>query len=138
MEIRKRQAEQRLTDFALAKAAEVSTATVYRAKKGLVSRWSPMGRIAKALELEVEDVDEFRAALRERVFREARRRGAPEEVTDEAASLQEVFEVAVMDPGLVEHGAYTLIRQAMSYLDRSGRSDLVDKAIAQRKRRRRW
>ena len=133
MKIRKRQVELRLTDLALAKEADVSTATVHRAKKGQVSRWSPMERIAKALELEVADVDEFRAALRERVFREARRSGAPDEVLDEAANLEEVFEVPVMDLEMVEHGAYTLIRRAMTYLDRSGRADLVDKAIKERK-----
>jgi hypothetical protein len=136
MEIRKRQVERQLTDLELAKAADVSTATVYRAKKGLVTRWGPMGRIAKALKLEIVDIDEFRPALRERMFREAERRGAPREVRDEVEDLQEVFGVPVPDEAMVQLGAATLIRRAMSYLDRSGRPDLVDKAIEERDRRR--
>lgn len=134
MRIATRKIERGLTDRDIAKAAGVSTATVDRAKKGRVRRRSVMEQIASALELDVWDVDEFRPALRERVFREAGRRGAPEEVLDEAANLEEVFEVPVMDLEMVELGAYTLIRQAMTYLDRSGRSDLVDRAIEERKR----
>ena len=134
MKIAKRQAELMLTDRALEEKSGVARSTIHRAKNGGTSRRDPMERIAKALDLEVADVDEFRPALRERVFREAQRRGAPEEVLDEAANLEEVFEVPVMDLEMVEHGAYTLIRQAMTYLDRSGRADLVDKAIEERKR----
>lgn len=134
MRIARRQAELGLTDRALEAKAGVSRATIHRGKNGGIKRRGPMEQIASALELGVADVDEFRATLRDHIFREARRRGAPEEVLDEAASLQEVFEVEVMEPELVEHGAYTLIRQAMSYLDRSSRSDLVDKAIARRNR----
>ncbi len=135
MKIATRKVERGLTDRYIAKAAGISTATFHRAKKGRVKSRSVMEQIAAALDLEVLDVDEFRAAIREQVMREAGRRGAPEEVLDEAVNLEEVFEVPVMDPEMVDIGAYTLIKQAMTYLDRSGRSDLVDKAIAQRKRR---
>ncbi len=134
MKIATRKIERGLTDRYIAKVAGVSTATVDRAKKGRVRRRSVMEQIASALELEVWDVDEFRTALREQVMREAGRRGAPEEVLDEAANLEEVFEVPVMDLEMVELGAYTLIRQVMTYLDRNGRSDLVNKAIEERKR----
>ncbi len=136
MRIAKRQIELGLTDRALEKKAGVSRSTIHRAKNGGTTRRAPMEQIASALELEVVDVDEFRAALRKQVVREAKRRGAPEEVLDEAANLEEVFKVPVMDLEMVELGAFSSIRQAMSYLDHNGRSDLVDKAIEERRRRR--
>ena len=57
-----------LTDRELARAADVSTGTLYRAKQGEVKRRTTMEKIARALGVAVEDVTEFRETLREEVF----------------------------------------------------------------------
>ena len=86
-----------------------------------------------ALGCEVWDIDEFRDALRERVYREAEKRGAPPQVIAEADLMAETFTVVVPDEGDVQQGAYRVLRDAIAYLDRTGRGDLVDKAIRGRK-----
>ncbi len=130
MKLKQRQEELRLTDRALAKNSGVSTATVHRAKKGEVSRYGPMEQIAAALNCEVADIDEFHPALRERVFREARKQGAPPEVLDEA---ERVFEVGLPPSReALQLGAYSLLKDTISYLDRTGAGELVDRAISER------
>jgi transcriptional regulator with XRE-family HTH domain len=57
-----------LTDRELARAADVSTGTLYRAKQGEVKRRATMEKIARALGVSVEDVTQFRETLREEVF----------------------------------------------------------------------
>lgn len=54
-----------LTDRELARAADVSTGTLYRAKQGEVKRRGTMEKIARALGVAVEDVTQFRETLRE-------------------------------------------------------------------------
>lgn len=135
MKLEKRQAEKKLTDRVLAEKAGISTATVYRAKKGKVKRYGPMQQIAEALDVEVEDVDEFREVLFARMYRAAMARGAPDVAIEEAENLQEVFEIEYPDPRIVEAGALRAIVQAMDYLDRKGRSALVDKAIRERQQK---
>jgi hypothetical protein len=131
MKLEQRQKELRLTDRALAKESGVSTATIYRAKKGQVSRYGPMEEIASALDCRVADIDEFHPALRERVFREAERRGAPAEVLGKA---EEMFEVGLPpDRETLQFGAYSLLRDTMAYLDDTDRGDLVDRAIRERR-----
>ncbi len=133
MELKRRQKERGLTDRDLAEEAGVSTATVYRAKKGKVSRYSVMKQMAGALKCEVTDIDEFHPALRERVFREARKQGAPPEVLDQA---DQVFEVGIPPSReSLQLGAYSLLKDTMAYLDRAGATDLVNRAINERKRR---
>jgi len=140
MRIAMRQKELRITERALMEKSGVSRATIYRAKRpeqtGGVKRRGPMEQLAKALKLEIVDIDEFRPALRERMFREAERRGAPQEVRDEVEQMQEVFKVDSPDEKIVVLGAYALVRKAVAYLDRIGRADLVDKTIEKRNRRR--
>jgi transcriptional regulator with XRE-family HTH domain len=133
MKLKRRQKECGLNDRALAEKAGVSTATIYRAKKADVSRYRPMEQMAGALGCEVWDIDEFRDALRERVYREAEKRGAPPQVIAEADQMAETFTVVVPDEGDVQQGAYRVLRDAIAYLDRTGRGDLVDKAIRGRK-----
>jgi DNA-binding Xre family transcriptional regulator len=141
MKLQRRQRELRLTDRALAKRAGVSTATIHRAKKAGeshpnakisgVSRYGPMEQIAAALECEVRDIDEFHPALRERVFREARKQGVPPEVLDQAD--QEFHLGLPPTPEALQFGAYTLLADIVDYLDRVGWGDLVDKAFRERR-----
>lgn len=131
MKLQQRQKERRLTDRALAEKAGVSTGTIYRAKKAQVSRYAPMEQIAAALECQVGDIDEFHPTLRERVFREASKQGAPPEVIDQA---DQVFSIGIPPTQeTLQQGAYYLLRDTIAYLDRVGRADLVDRAICERK-----
>ena len=130
MKLKRRQEELRLTERALAERAGTSTATVHRAKKGKVSRYAVMEQIAAALDCEVEDIDEFHPALRERVLRDARKQGAPPEVLEEA---DQVFELGLPPSReTMQFAAYSLLRDAMDYLDRTGAGELVDRAINER------
>ena len=136
MKLEKRQAEKLLTDRALAKKAGVSTATIHRAKRGDgETRPDSMEKIAAALDIEVEDVDQFREAMFARMYRTAMARGAPDVAIEEAEHLQELFEVKYPGEELVKAGALRGIVQAMDYLDRRGRSDLVNKAIQERQQK---
>jgi transcriptional regulator with XRE-family HTH domain len=135
MRLKERQAELRLTDRELAKAANVARSTVYRAKTGEVSRYSVMEQIASTLKFDVVDIEEFRDALRERVFREAEKQGAPPQVIDEADQMDELFNIRLPpDKEFVQMAAYSLLQNTIAYLDRSGRGDLVDRALRERKR----
>ncbi len=131
MKLERRQRELRLTDRALAERAGVSTATIHRAKKAEVRRYGAMEQIAAALECAVTDVDEFHPALRERVFREAKKQGAPLEVLDQAD--QEFHLGLPPSREALQFGAYTLLADIVDYLDRTGRADLVDQAIRERR-----
>lgn len=132
MKLKQRQSELLLTDRALAELADVSTATVYRAKKGKASRYSVMKRIASALKCEVGDIEEFHPALRKRVFREARKQGAPPEVLDQA---DQVFEVGIPPSReTLQREAYSLLKDTIAYLDRTGGETLVERAVEERRR----
>jgi DNA-binding Xre family transcriptional regulator len=131
MKLEQRQRELRLTDRALAERAGVSTATLHRAKKAEVRRYGVMEQIAAALECAVTDVDEFHPALRERVFREAKKQGAPLDVLDQAD--QEFHLGLPPSQKALQFAAYTLLADIVDYLDRVGRADLVDKAIRERR-----
>ena len=132
MRLKRIQGTRGLTDRALAKAADVARCTVYRAKTGQVSRPYVMGRIAGALGCEVWDIDEFRDALLKEVYRDAEKVGAPPQVIDEADQMAEMFNIAVSDEGTVQQAAYRLMGDIIAYLDRSGRTDLIDRAIRER------
>jgi len=133
MRLKQRQVELGLTDRDLAEAAKVARSTVYRAKTGKVSRYSVMGQMAGSLECEVWDIDEFRNALREKVYREAEKQGAPSQVIDEAEQMAEMFTITVPDKGTVQQAAFRLLRDVIAYLDRSGRTDLIDRAVRERR-----
>ncbi len=135
MKLERRQRERGLTDRDLAKRMGGSTATVYRAKKGKVRRYGVMEQMAGALECGVWDIDEFRDALREKVYREAEKRGAPPLVIDETEQMGELFTIEVTDEGTVQWAAHKLLRDVIAYLDRTGREDLVDEAIRERDRK---
>jgi DNA-binding Xre family transcriptional regulator len=132
MKIILRQKECMLNDRDLAQKAGVSTATIYRAKKAEVTRHGPMGQIASALECDVWDIDEFRDALLKKVYREAEKKGAPPQVIDEADQMAEMFNIVVPDDSTVQQAAFRLLRDVIAYLDRSGRTDLIDRAIRER------
>ena len=68
MDLTKLQEQSDLTDRELARAADVSTGTLYRAKQGDVKRRKTMEKIARALGVAVEDVTQFRETLREEVL----------------------------------------------------------------------
>jgi transcriptional regulator with XRE-family HTH domain len=132
MKFERRQRERGLTDRALAERIGGSTATVYRAKKGKVSRYSVMEEMSGALGCEVWDIDEFRDALLKKVYRDAEMLGAPPQVIDEADQMAEMFNIVVPDDSTVQQAAFRLLRDAIAYLDRSGRTDLIDRAIRER------
>lgn len=134
MKLEKRKIELALNDRDLAKAADVSTATIYRAKKGQITRPDVMERIAKALNLKIIDVDEFQPALRENMFRRARRRGAPEEVLDEVDIMHDEgflkFEGDFSERA-IQYGALRLLREVTSYLVRAGCAEDVERIIGE-------
>jgi len=111
-----------LTDRELAERAGSSTRTVWRIKQGhLPRRESAMRRLAEALGVGVDDIDEFVAAKNERVLDEARKRGAPEEVLDE------VVEVTFPDDRVIRRAALRSLRDTMRYLVEQGEVEGVDR-----------
>jgi transcriptional regulator with XRE-family HTH domain len=116
------QARTGLTDRELAERAGSSTRTVWLIKQGhLPSRESVMRRLAEALGVEVEDIDEFLEARRQRVLKSARKRGVPEEVLDE------VFEVRLPDDNVIKKAALRSVRDTMRYLIENGAGGEVDR-----------
>jgi transcriptional regulator with XRE-family HTH domain len=116
------QARSGLTDRELADRAGSSTRTVWRIKQGhLPRRESAMRRLAGALGVEVDDIDEFVSARNERVLDEARKRGAPEEVLDE------VIEVTIPDDRVIRRAALRSLRDTMRYLVEQGEIEGVDR-----------
>jgi transcriptional regulator with XRE-family HTH domain len=121
------QAKSGLTDRELAERAGSSTRTVWRIKQGhLPRREGAMRRLAEALDVEIHQIDEFRAARNERALRAAGRRGAPEEVLDQAAMAGEVVEVE-LDDTVIRRAALRSVRDTMRYLIESGAGEEVDK-----------
>jgi transcriptional regulator with XRE-family HTH domain len=138
MKLERWQKQRKLTDLELARKAGVSTATIYRVKtkkeekKAKKPHYGPMDQMAAALECDVWDIDEFRDVLREKVYRDAEKVGAPPQVIDEADQMAEMFNIAVSDEGTVQQAAYRLMGDIIAYLDRSGRTDLIDRAFRER------
>jgi transcriptional regulator with XRE-family HTH domain len=119
------QAKSGLTDRELAEHSGSSTRTVWRIKQGhLPSRESTMRRLAEAMGVEVHQIDEFRAARNERALRAAGKRGAPEEVLDQAATAGEVFEVE-LDDNVIRRAALRSVRDTMRYLVEIGANEDV-------------
>jgi transcriptional regulator with XRE-family HTH domain len=115
------QARSGLTDRELAERAGSSTRTVWRIKQGhSPSREGVMRRLAEALGVEVEDIEEFVAAREERVLNEARKRGVPEEVLDE------VIEITFPPENVIRRAALRSLRDTMRYLVEQGEVEAVD------------
>src|SRR3712207_6365587 len=96
MKFAEAQAKSGFTDRELAERAGSSTRTVWRIKQGHLPRQEgAMRRLAEALGVEVDDIDEFLEARRQRVAQSARKRGVPEEVLDE------VFEVKLPNHNVI-------------------------------------
>jgi transcriptional regulator with XRE-family HTH domain len=130
MKFAEAQARTGLTDRELADRAGSSTRTVWRIKQGyLPSRDSAMRRLAGALGVEVDDIDEFRDAKRERVLKEARKRGAPEEVLDEV-----FFDVTFPDDKVIRRAALRSLRDTMRYLIEQGEVEGVDRVYEEVRR----
>ena len=116
------QARSGLTDRELAERAGSSTKTVWRIKQGhLPTRESVMRRLAGAIGVKVDDIDEFREAKRERVLNEARKRGVPEEVLDE------VIEITFPPDNAMRRAALRSMRDTMRYLVEQGEFEEVDR-----------
>ncbi len=122
MRFEEAQARSGLTDRELAERAGSSTRTVWRIKQGhLPRREGAMRRLADALGVRVEGIDEFLEARRQRVLRSARKRGVPEEVLDEA------FEMRLPDDNVIRRAALRSLRDTMRYLVEDGATADVDK-----------
>jgi transcriptional regulator with XRE-family HTH domain len=122
------QARSGLTDRELAKRAGSSTRTVWRIKQEhLPTRESVMRRLAEALGVEVDDIDEFREAKRERVHKAAVRQGLPPEHLPQVEVEEEVYEIQYPDEEFMRRSALSYVRQLMEYLVRSGPPEDVDR-----------
>jgi transcriptional regulator with XRE-family HTH domain len=122
------QARSGLTDRELAERAGSSTRTVWRIKQGhLPTRESVMRRLAEAMGVEVDDIDEFQEAKRERVHKAAVRQGLPPEYLAELETQEEVFEIQFPDEKFIRQSALSYLRQLMEYLVHSGPPEDVDR-----------
>jgi|SRR5215211_2669629 len=121
------QARRGLTDRELAERAGSSTRTVWLIKQGyLPKREGAMRRLAEALGVGIHQIDEFRAARNERVLKEAGKRGAPDEVLDQAAAAGEDFEVE-LDDNVIRRAALRSVRDTMRYLIENGAAEELDR-----------
>lgn len=67
---------------------------------------------------------------------EAEKQGAPVAEVEVWTEGVLTGDYVPMDREAVQHGAYRLLCDTIAYLDRAGRSDLVEKAIRDREERR--
>jgi hypothetical protein len=86
-----------------------------------------MRRLAGALGVEVDDIDEFREAKRERVHKAAVRKGLPPEHLAQLDVEEEVYEIQFPDEEFMRRSALSYVRQLMEYLVRSGPPEDVDR-----------
>jgi transcriptional regulator with XRE-family HTH domain len=130
------QARSGLTDRELAERAGSSTRTVWRIKQEhLPTRESVMRRLAEALGVEVDDIDEFREAKRERVHKAAVRKGLPPEHLAELEVEEEVYEIQFPDERFIRQSALTYLRRLMTYLVSSGPPEDVDRIYREVRRK---
>src|SRR5215211_4931572 len=107
----------------LAEAAGMSTRTIWELENGRrVPQPRTMRRLAEVLDVALENVEEFREAIR----REASR-GVPPEVLAQADELEEVFEVSLPDERFFRVAAQRSLREVMGYLIRCGHPEDVDR-----------
>ena len=108
---------------AFAKATGASTRTISEIERGRrLPQPRTMHRFAEVLGVTVEEVDEFREAIR----REASK-GAPPEVLAQADEMEEVFEVQLPDERFFRVAAQRSLKEVMQYLVSSGHPEDVDK-----------
>jgi transcriptional regulator with XRE-family HTH domain len=130
------QARSGLTDREFAERAGSSTRTVWRIKHGhLPTRESVMRRLAGALGVEVDDIDEFREAKRERVHKAAVRKGLPPEYLVDVETREELYEIQYADEKFIRQSALSSWRQLMEYLIRSGPPEDVDRIYREVRRK---
>jgi transcriptional regulator with XRE-family HTH domain len=125
------QARAGLTDRELSKkAGKVSTRTIWRIKnpdEEVAPRRSTMRKLAEAMNVSVEDIDEFAEAIWRRTMKQARKEGAPEDALDMADTEREVFHVPSTDMGFIESMNLRFLRESIEFLVRRGRGKDVDK-----------
>jgi transcriptional regulator with XRE-family HTH domain len=122
------QARSGLTDRELAERASSSTRTVWRIKqRHLPTRESVMRRLAEALGVEVDDIDEFWEAKRERVHKAAVRQGLPPEHLAQVEMEEEVFKIQFPDERFIRQSALNYFEKLMAYLVSSGPPEDVDR-----------
>jgi hypothetical protein len=79
-----------------------------------------MRRLAEVLDVALEDVEEFREAIRHEASR-----GVPPEVLAQADEMEEVFEVDLVDASFMRVAARRSLKEVMTYLIRSGHREDV-------------
>jgi hypothetical protein len=79
-----------------------------------------MRRLAEVLDVALEDVEEFREAIRHEASRKV-----PPEVLAQADEMEEVFEVDLVDASFMRVAAQRSLREVMAYLIRSGHPEDV-------------
>jgi hypothetical protein len=126
------QARAGLTDRELSKkAGGVSTRTIWKIKnpdEDVTPRRSTMRKLAEAMDVAVEDIDEFAEAMWWRTMEQARREDAPEEALDMAdTEREEVFHLPAMDMRFIESTTLRLMRDCIGFLVRRGRGEDVDR-----------
>lgn len=131
MKFAEAQARAGLTDRELSqKAGRVSTRTIWRIKnpdEDVAPRHSTMRKLAGAMNVAVEDIDEFAEVIWRRTMEQARKEGAPEDALDMAATEREVFQIPSTDMRLIEAMNLRFLRESIEFLVRRGRGEDVDK-----------
>ena len=94
-----------------------------------------MRRLAGVLGVEVDDIDEFREAKRERVHKAAVRKGLPPEYLAELEVEEDVYEIQYPDEKFIRQSALSYLRQLMTYLVRSGPPKDVDRIYREVRRK---
>ena len=131
MKFAEAQARAGLTDRELSeKAGGVSTRTIWRIKNPdaqVTPRQSTMRRLAGAMGVAVEDIDEFEEAIWQRTIKQASKEGAPEEALDMADSERVLFSIRRPDMDFIETMALRSVRESIEFLVRRGRGQELDK-----------
>ena len=107
----------------LAEAAGMSTRTIWELEnRRRVPQPRTMRRLAEVLDVALEDVEEFREAIRHEASK-----GAPPEVLAQADEMEEVFEVDLVDASFMRVAAQRSLKEVMAYLISSGHKEDVDR-----------
>ena len=112
----------------------MSTRTIWRIKnpdEEVAPRRSTMRKLAGALGIAIEDIDEFAEANWLRTMKQASKEGAPEDVLDMADSERALFTIRRPDMDFIETMALRSVRESIEFLVRQGRGAEVDKVYRQ-------
>jgi transcriptional regulator with XRE-family HTH domain len=111
----------------LAEAAGMSTRTIWELENGRrVPQPRTMRRLAEVLDVALEDVEEFREAIRDEASK-----GVPPEVLAQADEMEEVFEVDLVDASFMRVAAQRSLKEVMAYLIRSGHPEDVKRIYSE-------